>query len=121
MAVKIFYSGQLKPDIHREVALDIIKDLAKSLGWENENIVDVDKDLKGVSIIVHPDCEPLTLIFNNKGILVNLLIYGWNFEYKIEPITNSIAKLCFCITQYSNPETHITIIKFLSFLKQKYF
>jgi hypothetical protein len=121
MGVTIFYKGRLKPNIDRDLVIDIIQDIAGSLGWEREYFSDDEDGLKGVFLNPHADCESLDFIFNSSGLLVNLFIYGWNVDNKVEPIIDSTVKLCFCKTQFSNPATHITIIKFLTFLKKNYF
>jgi hypothetical protein len=48
-------------------------------------------------------------------------MYGWRSKHKIEPIIDNVVKLCFCKTQFSNPNTHIAIIRLLVFLKESYF
>jgi len=121
MGVTIFYKGILKQKIKREDVLDIIQDVSKSLEWNCENFKDDKSDLLGVFLNLHPDCESLNFIFTNSGLLVNLFMFGFNSENKVVPIVDSVVELCYCKTQFSSPSTHISIIKFLEFLKKNYF
>jgi len=121
MGVTIFYKGNLSPEYDREEVLDVLQDTAKSLEWKYEKFSDEEQGLLGIFIIPHPHCENLNFVFTKNGQLINLFMYGYNLENRVEPIIDTIVELCFCKTQFSTPATHITIIKLLDFLKKKYF
>jgi hypothetical protein len=109
MGLSIHYSGSIK-DIKLIPALvDEVQDVCKELNWTYHLFND--KDFKGICFSP-PECEPVFLTFNNG----TEIICPVKWQYKIEPMNIVSTK-----TQSAGIEVHITLLKLLRYLKEKYF
>ncbi|MBN2355773.1 hypothetical protein JXO59_06645 [candidate division KSB1 bacterium] len=136
MGITIHFQGSLKDTNQVKELVEEMVDISKSLEWEWQ-VLDEDwtmpmtarlvhsKDgaeiighlpIKGISINIHPDCEPLMLFFDSNGAIttpISMILFD---EGKIErnAISSSVK------TQFAPADIHITIIKLLKYLKKRY-
>ena len=127
MGLSIHYSGSIKDLTLIDPLIIEAADICKSMGWsyhiwkQNDftpvkHIIDfLPEHLNGITFTIE-GCESLSLCFlpNKKmSSLVNLLTKG---AYpKAEMIYSVSVK-----TQFAGPDIHITIIKFLRYISNKY-
>jgi hypothetical protein len=72
--------------------------------------------IRGVSVIPHPDCEPLYLTFRKDGLLASSIHMVMMADEEIDSDDMWLSTK----TQYSSAETHAALIKLLKFVKGKY-
>jgi len=136
MGVTIHFQGTLKNAKMVYALVDELIDISKSMNW-HWDVIDEDwskpstaklskesdvteivghLSLKGISINLHPDCEPLSLFFNSTGRLTNpmSILLGQDVKKRKQD------DYSFVKTQFAPPEVHITIVKLLKYLKQRY-
>ena len=75
-----------------------------------------DIGLRGIMFYPHPDCEPVAILFNEKGILNSIFTALFPEVQDKRSLPWSFTK-----TQFAGPETHIKIVKLLDYLGKKYF
>ncbi len=136
MGITIHYSGKLKsPELITKVR-DELEDIAKDMNWQY-SIMDEDLykpntaklvvndlkaeitehlPLKGIIINIHKDCESLTFYFDKDGILRNSIAMTAENKDEDNYTAGDSVK-----TQFAPLDVHITIIKLLKYLKEKYF
>lgn len=132
MGLSIHYKGQIRdysliPDLIIEA-----EDICKSLRWDyyiwekehdihthadNPDFIGYSmEDLKGISILPK-ECEPVDLVFFPSGKLCSAIKLKFN-----NAATNDLmVEYVSCKTQYSGIDTHLTVLKLLQYLKDKYF
>lgn len=136
MGITIHFQGSLKTTKMVNSLVDELIDISKSMSWQ-WNVLDEDwakpstaklskesdeveiighLSLKGISINLHPNCEPLSLYFNSEGRLTNPM----SIIFENEDKNKKDDDYCFVKTQFAPPEIHITIIKLLRYLKKRY-
>jgi hypothetical protein len=157
MGVTIHYRGKLKSPALIEPLISEVGALAKEAGWrclfvdpERREIFDgIFVTLRGIEVQVHPQCEFLNLVFDEKGRLIFMLglemiaSHGFIVEKEDElgtyittemPSPEQLAQLtwddlantmsvktAFTKTQFAGAETHILLCKLLRYLEKKYF
>jgi hypothetical protein len=105
MGLTIHYRGLLRDPGLAGALQDEASAIAGLLEWPCHLIND--EDIKG--IILNPDgCEPLVLCFTARGRLVS-------------PFQNTEPQWIFTKTQYAGVDVHMTIIRLLKYLEEKYF
>ncbi|NIM15966.1 MAG: hypothetical protein GTO45_28530 [Candidatus Aminicenantes bacterium] len=139
MGITIQYRGQLKsPALIDKIRSDL-KEIADRMGWEY-TILDEDFEtptdarlevsekgceivghlaLKGISLNVHKDCSSFDFFFDADGILrdpVQMVQTEQEQEVEQENLHFTFVK-----TQFAPPDIHITLVKFLRYLEEKYF
>ena len=137
MGITLHFRGRLKDlkDINR-LKEDLI-DIARIMHWEwdsldedraKENSAKSDTTvkfssgisdhffLKGILLQLHPNCEPLVLFFDKDGWLQTL----FSLILKTEGKFDSEAPLISVKTQFAPPDIHITIVKLLEFIRNRY-
>lgn len=133
MGTKIHYKGRIKDIGLINRLTEDLEDFAGILNWgwrrigytnsEFQSHPEVDKSLnrgesilKGIVLDPHEKCEPFSFIFNEEG-------YLWNRRNRV---AESMKKRRYedewvhTNTEYSSIEIHISIIKLLKFIKQRY-
>jgi len=136
MGITIHYKGKLNNPALVYSVTDELKDISEIMNWEY-SILDKDWNLpltaeflqrgnrveitghlplKGIRINLHPKCESLSVFFDKDGNLQSVLgmVLNRNEDKK------SDSDYLFIKTQFAPPEIHITIIKLLKYLKDKY-
>lgn len=157
MGVTIHYRGRLKSPDHIEQLITEVESLAEEAGWQYRVISPMPDlifdhiyvTLMGIVVDVHPDCESLSLVFDEQGRLISLpgldiIAYeGFLVEKEDElgtyvtlemPPLEDLGKLtwddlaamdeintAYTKTQFSGAETHILLCKLLRYLEKKYF
>ena len=136
MGITIYYKGKLKNKDEVYSLKDDLVDFAETMNWE-WHALDNDWDkpasaeldvkarraeikghlpLKGVSLQLHPNCETLTLYFDQEGRLMDPIGLIMIREGRLKPQSAYLSVK----TQFAPPEVHISIIKLLEFLKNRY-
>ncbi len=114
MGIVIHYKGRINKVGEIENFVDEISDISKELGWGFRIIDDSDKQLNGIILQPHEDCEPVSFLFDNGGRLHSigsLLFDDWNKNFAFFASTK---------TQFAPLDVHIAIIKLLKYIKSKY-
>lgn len=137
MGVSIHYRGQLADPNTIYQLIEEVSDIAKTMGWQYKSMNE-DWDmppsarlesgdepgiriigncaLKGIHFQAHEHCEPVWLYFNVQGILTS------PFQVALDAAEGYPVHKpwLFTKTQYGGIDIHITVIKLLQYLKQKY-
>ncbi len=158
MGVTIHYSGTLKSPDQIQLLMQEMHELADEAGWEiapvgPETCYDQNArplHVEGAYILLHPEMETLSLIFDSKGELINYEFlesqdfFRTNPEarekieqskvYMVDDSGNMVAKNLsemidyetmlygdFTKTQFAGPYAHIMLCKLLKYLSGKYF
>ena len=114
MGITIHYKGKLDNAENIESFVNELSDISTELGWEYQIIDDGKKQLAGISLNPHKECETLLFIFDNKGNLRSIghLLFD-NFDDKYTYWVSTK-------TQYAPLEVHVAIINLLKYIKSKY-
>jgi hypothetical protein len=133
MGLSIHYQGQISYYALIENLIIEVEDICKSLNWDyhiwnKENSINdahIDnpdfigyamQDLKGISILPK-ECEPVDLAFFPSGKLCSTMKLRFN-----DAVTNDLmVEYVSCKTQYAGIDTHLTVLKLLQYLEDKYF
>jgi len=136
MGITLHFKGKLKSKEDIISLIDDLIDIAKIMDWEWDSL---DEDwtkpttakleindlqaeiighlpLKGVNLKLHPHCESLTLYFDKEGNLNTPFSLILMNEGKLNPEDSYISVK----TQFAPPDIHISIVKLLEFLKNRY-
>ena len=134
MGLSIHYQGRISDyGLIDDLTIEA-EDICKSLNWNyhiwikesnfhNDAHIDkpsfigyVAEDLKGISILPERS-EPINLVFFPSGKLCSPIKLKFN-----NPATNDLmVEYVSCKTQYAGIDTHLTVLKLLQYLKEKYF
>ena len=134
MGLSIHYSGQIRDYALIEDLVNECEDICKSLNWDyhtwikessihdDAHIDNADfigyamEDLKGISILPK-ECEPVDLAFFPSGKLCSTMKLRFN-----DATTNDLmVEYISTKTQYAGMDVHVTVLKLLQYLKDKYF
>lgn len=155
MGVTIHYAGELSSLDVLPVLLEELQDLANEADW---SITSIEPDIfhlpgrspmqaEGLLVQVHPEAEPLNMIFNREGKLVNFLYLVANaidpnkpqetkdIKIYVQDVNGELRESVDALkdyekyglwysstkTQFAGPLAHITLCKLLRYLKTKYF
>ena len=136
MGITLYFRGKLKNKEDINSLKDDLIDIAEIMEWEWDSL---DEDwtkpttaklevnelqteiighipLKGVQLKLHPHCESLTLYFDKEGNLNTPFSLILMNEGKHNPEESYISVK----TQCAPPDIHISIVKLLEFLKNRY-
>jgi hypothetical protein len=94
MGVTIHYAGQLHDPANHQSLLDFSQDYAMRSCWSFSKLPFAVGNLQGFVVRPHQDCEPVEFIFGNRN----------RFSSWVK-------------TQFSGPDTHIQIVRFLREIK----
>ena len=84
-----------------------VSDIAETLRWGLE-VID-DKDLRGIVVTPHVQCEPLPLVFDREGVLRNPVL-----------LHDEMSEWVAVKTQYAPVDIHICLIKLVRHLERRY-
>jgi len=135
MGIVISFKGKLNNPSLIYSFCNELSDIANDMNWQYEildedyckpNTAYIDNDnskynikghlpLKGICIPIHPDSEPLSFYFDKNGNIRNIISM---VERENEENTSDHYE--FVKTQYAPIDVHITIIKILKYVKEKY-
>lgn len=137
MGVSIHYRGQLPTPDSIYQLIEEVSDIAQTMGWKYKRMnedwstppsarLESSREpgihiagncaLKGIHFQLHERCEPVWLYFNAQGILTSPFRVALDAEEGY-PMRKTWL---FIKTQFGGIETHITVVKLLQYLKQKY-
>ncbi len=115
MGITIHYQGKINEISLIENVTGELKDITEELEWEYFLIDDDKLGIKGIYINPPPNCEALTFLFDkNTGVLKDRIIL------QFDDMGDDHYKFNHTKTQYAPIQVHITIIKLLRYLKNKY-
>lgn len=114
MGITIHYSGNIDNKSNIPKMVDEMMDFAEISGWDYRIINDT--QLTGIVLYIHPDSESFSLTFDEKGELKSYLTYRYEYDKEIQEEINPL----FVKTQFAGIQTHITIIRLLQLIKNKY-
>jgi hypothetical protein len=112
MGLSFHYSGRIREYNKIDSLIEEVKDLCRDLNWTYD-ILD-DDQIKGIIVGVG-ESEPLWFTFVPDGRTCNVI----NLQYT-DP-NDKYYSLCAVKTQYAGPEVHISMIKMLRYISEKYF
>lgn len=121
MGLSIHYSARIRHISLIEQLIEETTDVCKSMEWKY-NVIRETGDETVNGIIFSPEnCEPVFLTF-----LPNRRMCSpTNLKYKDAYVSNGLdPELIYTTstkTQYAGPATHVALLKFLKYLKEKYF
>ena len=136
MGIKIQYRGRIDNISDVSHLSNEIEEFAMILGWESRrweenwhlpNSAALEKKsdkieltghvpIRGVSLIPHPDCEPLFLTFKSDGFLASSMLMVMMADSEIDSDDLWLSTK----TMYSSVEIHAALIRLLKFVKSKY-
>lgn len=115
MGITIHYQGKINELSLIDNFIDELIDISNELEWKNHIIDDKELNIKGIVISPPPESEPLSFLFDKtSGIIKDRIILAFDdmgddhYEYNHTK------------TQFAPIHVHITIIKLLKYLKNKY-
>ena len=121
MGISIYYSGMLRNPSLISAFIHEASDIADSHHWDWSELPNVPEiPIRG--IIIQPDnCDPVFLTFHKDGYLCNPILFSFLLEHAPQDISKDAKQYLVTKTQYAGAETHMQLIRFLRFLKEKYF
>lgn len=115
MGITIHYQGKINNTYLIDEFTSEIKDISDELNWKYDLIDDDELNIKGILISPLQDCESLSFLFDKtNGILKDRIILVCN------DLGDEHYKYNHTKTQFAPITIHITIIKLLKYLKDKY-
>jgi hypothetical protein len=112
MGLTFHYSGKIRDHKHIDLLVEEVADLCKGLNWKYTVVGD--EKIKGI-IVDAPDSEPLWFTFTPDGKTCDVV----NLQYS-DP-ADEFYSLCHTKTQYAGPAVHMTLIKMLRYMSDKYY
>jgi hypothetical protein len=136
MGVTIHYRGKLSDTNEIGAFIEELTDIAETMKWPhsvldedwskpataeltfNERGAEIigDLSLKGISFIPHPKCEGVSLFFDADGNLRDPMSIMMILDGTLKPEDTWLSVK----TQYAPLNVHITIVKLLKYLKNRY-
>ncbi|NIR51856.1 hypothetical protein GWO43_25100 [candidate division KSB1 bacterium] len=154
MGVTIHYTATLKsPDLLSELC-DEIAELSKEAGWKSTHIGpervklpnSTEMGVEGTLLNIHEKMEPVNLIFDDTGQMVNFAFLPgfniWGAEQELQDLQiteigndgqvkkvtpyqdidfQTMSRWASTKTQFAGPGAHICLCKLLNYLDNKYF
>lgn len=138
MGLTLYYRGKLDDLSQTSNVIDELREIAETCGWEN-GCLDEDWSLppqarvvvlpglsdyriighlalKGLEIVPHPSCEPVSFYFDCMGRLWSVPGRALSLEQRESPDEPFISVK----TQFAPTEIHVAIIKLLRYIKGRY-
>lgn len=134
MGITIHYRGKLNDPEEIDAVVDFVQHMAAAKGWSwtqidddwdaevNAQLVHTSKGhleltgnagLKGFSLDIDPNCEPVPLLFDCSGLMRSF--FSFSADCSAEN-NNTIAVK----TQFASAEAHIQLVELLKELKQRF-
>lgn len=121
MGVTIHYNGKIKSLDKINPLIDELTDIAHSLEWEYTVISrygDPDEELFGL-LLSPPDCEPIHMTFMEDRRLIPVLFLAYDDKWREDNLAKEKV-WAWTKTQFAGPDIHISVIKLLRYLSEKY-
>ena len=121
MGLSIHYSGTIRDHSSIDRLIDETADVCQSMNWKYQIIKESGEE--GVNGIVFSpeDCEPVFLTFLLNRRMCSPISIQNKTLYAANGIDPELIYTTSTKTQYAGPGTHIALLKFLKYLKEKYF
>jgi len=115
MGITIHYQGKINELSMIDNFIDELSDISCELDWKNHIIDDSKLNIKGILLSPHSGSEPLSFLFDKStGIIKDRIILAFD-DMGDDHYKHNHVK-----TQFAPINIHITIIKLLKYLKEKY-
>lgn len=121
MGLSIHYSGTIRDISLIEPLIAETADVCQSMQWKY-NVIREQGD-KGVNgIVLSPEnCEPVFLTFLPNRRMCSPINLKYQGSYVANGFDPELVYTTSTKTQYAGPATHVALLKFLKYLKEKYF
>jgi len=121
MGLSIHYSAMIRDTSLIEQLIEETADVCKSMKWKYNVIREPGDD--GVNgIVFSPEnCEPVFLTFLQSRRMCSPINLQYKNSYVADGLDAELVYTTSTKTQFAGPATHIALVKFLKYLKQKYF
>ena len=121
MGLSIHYSGTIRDISLIEPLIAETADVCQSMQWKY-NVIREQGD-KGVNgIVLSPEnCEPVFLTFLPNRRMCSPINLKYQASYVANGFDPELVYTTSTKTQYAGPATHVALLKFLKYLKEKYF
>ena len=112
MGLTIHFKGTINEIFLIEKLKIELEDIALSMNWKYKLREISSTSFSGISLNIHPDCEWLSLVFDNTGKIVSPM--ELHFGEK------GISEYQFIKTQFAGAEIHIAVVNILKYVQKKY-
>jgi hypothetical protein len=112
MGLTIHFKGTINDIFLIEKLKEEIEDISISMNWKYNLRGPKNSNFSGISINIHPDCEWLSLVFDNNGKIVPPM--ELHFGEK------GISDYQFIKTQFAGVEIHLAVVNLLKYVQKKY-
>lgn len=121
MGLSIHYSGTIRNISLVEQLIEETTDVCESMHWKYCVIREPDDE--GVNgIMFSPEnCEPVFLTFLRNRRMCSPINLKYKASYAANGLDPELIYTTSAKTQFAGPATHIALLKFLKYLKEKYF
>lgn len=121
MGLSFHYSGRIKdPDLIDELTEEVV-DICQDLEWDFKIIGQQDSGQPGGICFSPKDCEPVFLTFLPGGRICSPFSFNNRSFYQVHCLDPEMIYVISTNTQYAGPEVHLTLMKLLRYLAEKYF
>jgi hypothetical protein len=112
MGLTFHYSGKVRDHKQIDLLIEEVTDLCKGLNWKYTVLND--EKIKGI-LVTAPESEALWFTFTPDGRTCDVV----NLQYS--DAGDKFYSLCHTKTQYAGPEVHMTLVKMLRYMSDKYY
>ena len=121
MGLSIHYSGTIRHISLIEPLIEETADVCKSMQWKY-NVIREQGDEGINGIVFSPEnCEPVFLTFLRNRRMCSPINLKYQESYATHGFDPELIYTTSTKTQYAGPAAHVALLKFLKYLKEKYF
>ncbi len=121
MGLSIHYSGMIRHISLVKPLIEEATDVCKSMQWKYSVITETgDEGVNGI-VFSPENCEPVFLTFLRNRRMCSPINLKYQASYAADGLDPELVYTTSTKTQYAGPATHIALLKFLKYLKGKYF
>ena len=121
MGLSIHYSGTIREISLIEQLIEETTDVFNSMGWKYNVIRETGEEGVNGIIFSPSDCEPVFLTFLPNRRMCSPISLRHKKSYVANGLNPELIYTSSTKTQYAGPATHIALLKFLKYLRGKYF
>lgn len=114
MGITIHYKGKIDKVETIGKMTDELADISTSLKWKQTAVDDAEQEVKGIVIKPHENSESLSILVNRELHLISF------FALSLNEANKESARFVSIKTQYAPIHIHVSMIKLLKYLKNKY-
>lgn len=120
MGLSIYYSGTLRDPEHIDAIISEAADIGQSMNWSITELPSA-PDIPVRGIVIQPDdCDPIWFTFHTNGNLCSPILFSYLLENEVS-IPEDAKQVLVTKTQYAGADVHMSVIKFMRYLSEKYF